>query len=130
VALPTTNILALPLVHLTVDTGNNEDWLDSLKYVVSDTDDSQLDLRGIVFAMEVRRTADDTEVVLRASTDDGKLHIGIPPDYGFLIIEVPVEEMQYKRPGSYVADIVGREGDNYTRVCITIDLTIVEGVTR
>ena len=128
-ALPTTNLLSMPLVQLTVDTGTNEDWLDSLKYVVSEADDDQLDLRGIEFAMEVRRSAPDNEVILRASTSDGKLHIGAPPDYGFLIISIPVEEMKYKRPGVYVADIVGSDGE-YVRVCITIALTIVEGVTR
>jgi hypothetical protein len=130
-ALPKTNLLAMPMVHLEIDTGNNEDWLDSIKYVVTGTDpERQLDLRGIDFEMEVRRSPDDNEVVLRASTSDHKLHIGVPPDFGFLIFEVPVDEMKYLHADSYVADIVGREGDEYVRVCVTIVLNIIEGVTR
>ena len=33
-----TNILALPLAHLVIEVGNNEDWIDSLVYIVSGTD--------------------------------------------------------------------------------------------
>jgi hypothetical protein len=130
-----TNVLALPLVAITVVTGNNEDWLDAVKYVVDDgtglaiTAMPQLDLRNITFEMEIRRTADDSEVVLGASTATGTLKVGDPPDWGFLLLQLALPEMQNMTPGSYVGDITGRDSFN-TRVTIQIDLTIVEGVTR
>jgi hypothetical protein len=129
------NVLALPLVEVTVETGNNEDWVDSIKFVV-DTgtglppeDMPQLDLRGITFDMEIRREASDNEVIFAASTDTGTLKIGTPPDFGFLIINVPFAEMQEHLAGSYVGDIVGRD-EQYRRVTVRIALSIVEGVTK
>lgn len=126
------NLLAMPQVSLVVETGNNEDWLDSLKFLVEVTPPAvapQLDIRGIAFEMEIRRKADDTEVILTASTANGRLVIGTSPDYGFLMIKVPVEDMRTKVPGSYVADIIGTDGFN-TRVIATMALTIVDGVTK
>lgn len=130
-----TNILALPLVSMTVETGSNEDWIDTLKFVVDDgssTDVNQLpqiDLRGITFEMEIRRAAPDHEVILSASTKDGTLIIGLPPDFGFLIINVPLVTMSTKQPGAYVGDIRGSDDVN-SRVCAQITLSITEGITR
>src|SRR5215470_16410213 len=130
------NLLSLPLLSMTVQTGNNEDWIESVKYVapeegMSDDDPAapQVDLRGITFEMEVRRTADDHEVILSASTDDGTLSIGAPPNYGYLIWNIPVETMKLKRAGNYVADVVGRD-DQFSRRVIAMDLTLIEGVTK
>jgi hypothetical protein len=129
------NVLALPLVQITVETGNNEDWVDSVKYVVAEDvsldleDMPQLDLRGITFDMEIRRQATDREVIFAASTDNGTIKIGTPPDFGFLIIGVPYAEMQNHKAGNYVGDIVGHD-DLYRRVTIRLSLTIVEGVTK
>ena len=130
-----TNVLALPLVSMTVATGTNEDWIDTLKFVVNDGSSEdfnqlpQLDLRGITFEMEIRRAAPDHEVILSASTKDGRLIIGAPPDFGFLIINVPLDQMQIKQPGAYVGDIVASDEIN-SRVCTQISLSIVEGITR
>jgi hypothetical protein len=129
-----TNILAIPKVTLDAVTGNNEDWIDSLKYLVEvdgGTIDTypQLDLRGIRFEMEVRREADDHEVILSASTDDGSLSIGSAPDYGFLIINIPYETMKAKFAGIYVGDVVA-SADNIDRVVIQMTLEIIEGVTK
>lgn len=126
-----TNILSLPLAEIDVSTGNNEDWIDSLKYVVDDgsADPPQLDLEGISFAMEVRRSPEDHEVLLSASTDDGKLALGDPPDVGFLLITIPLAEMKVIAANDYVADIVAT-ADGYARRCIAINLTVVEGVTK
>jgi hypothetical protein len=129
-----TNLVAMPLLALTIETGTNEDWLDSIKYVVDDGSNNpdgmpQLDLTGIAFEMEVRRAVADHEVVLTASTDDGRLAIGTAPDYGFLLIQVDHEDMLDQQPGQYVADIVGIDSNNTRRIA-TIDLTIVQGVTR
>ena len=71
----TTNLLAMPQVDLSVTTGSNEDWVDSILFLVDDgggdeADFPQLDLHGIEFLMEVRRRTADNEVVFRASTAD------------------------------------------------------------
>ena len=129
-----TNIMALPLVSMTVQTGNNEDWIDSVKYLVEDPETtienySQLDLRGINFEMEIRRTAIDHEVVLHASINEGTLAIGTPPDYGFLIINIPRAIMHNQHAGDYVGDIVA-SAEGFYRVCMQLRLAIIEGVTK
>jgi len=129
---PSTNLLAMPLVQMAVTTGNNEDWIDSICFLVNGTDpdtDPQLDLTGINFLMEVRRAPQDHEVIIRASTDDGTLSIGAPPDFGFLIINVDHETMRQQGAGTYVADIIGSDALSVRRV-VGIDLTIIEGITR
>jgi hypothetical protein len=130
-----TNVLALPLVAVAITTGNNEDWVDAIEFVVDDgtgmqiDDMPQLDIRGIIFEMEVRRSASDNEVVLGASTESGTLVIGAPPDWGFLIIQIPLVEMQNMTAADYVADITGRDAFNQ-RAAVQIALTVAEGVTR
>lgn len=130
-----TNILALPLVTAEIITGNNEDWVDTIQYLVDNgTGDTgtfpQLDLRGIDFVLEVRHALGDHEVVIQASTFDGTMAVGAPPNYGFLIIYVPLDSvMKYKEAGNYVADIVAMDG-KFTITAVQIDLTIFEGVTR
>ena len=134
----------MPLCAVVVQTGTNEDWIDSIKFLVDSGTGvapsalPQLDLRGIVFEMEVRRTPPDHQVVINATTEDGSIIIGTPPDYGFMTINVDLDEMKIQQPGSYVADIIGKqyvgEAPNLTlehqRVVCTIDLTIVQGITR
>lgn len=128
-----TNVLAIPLAEITVITGTNEDWIDSILYVVGpgpvDENTPQLDLRGIEFAMEVRRASSEHEVILDASTEEGTLAIGPPPDFGYLLILIPEAEMITKLPGVYVADIVAK-ADGFSRRTMLINLTIVEGITR
>ena len=126
------NLLAMPLVQLAITTGNNEDWIDSICYLVDGTDpatDPQLDLTGINFLMEIRRQPNDHEVVIRASTTDGTLAIGEAPNYGFLLIQVDHETMRQQNAGAFVGDIVGTD-DVSTRRVAGIDLTIQEGITR
>jgi hypothetical protein len=128
-----TNLLALPLLSLTIETGNSEDWIESIKYVV-DTGGlpislPQVDLRGIEFEMEVRRSSPSHEVVLSATTADGSIAIGEPPDFGYMIINVAFAKMRPLQAGSYIGDIRGKD-DRYTRICIQIDLTIFDGITR
>ena len=125
------NILALPLVQLLISTGNQEDWIDALKYVVDDgsPDPPQLDLRGIKFRMEVRRRAVENEVIISASTDDGTMMIGATPNYGFLTINIDAAVMRTKKSGQYVGDILASD-ETFDRVCAVFDLTLVEGVTK
>jgi hypothetical protein len=125
------NILAMPLVRLIVEASNNEDWVDCLEFLV-DTGDPilpQLDLRGIDFDMEIRRSATDSEVIVAASTANNTIQVGTPPDFGFLIINIPIADMQNITAGEYVGDIVGHDAF-YRRVIATITLTIIEGVTK
>jgi hypothetical protein len=126
-----TNVLALPLAHLMIEVSNNEDWIDSLVFMVSDSGPplDQLDLRGISFVMHIRRRPEIHEIVLEASTLTRTLFIGSPPDVGYLIFYVPRETMQVLWPGQYVGDIVARDAD-FERVVLTLDLTILEGITR
>ena len=129
-----TNILALPLVQILVSTGNNEDWIDSLKYAVEQSvgtidDWPQVDLRGIDFEMEIRRLAESHEVIVNANSKDGTLAIGAPPNFGFLLIHVPYSEMKEKSSGSYVGDIRAT-ADGNERIIVQIELDIFEGVTK
>jgi hypothetical protein len=130
----TTNILALPLAAMVITTGTNEDWVDSMLFLIPDgsgivANYPQLDLRGISFQMMVRHQADDQEVQIEASTEDGTLKVGDYPDYGYLIIYIPDEVMKGQAPGTYVGDIVASD-DTFARRCVTFDLTIIEGITR
>jgi hypothetical protein len=88
-----TNLLAIPLVEIVAETGNNEDWVDSLLFLVDPETGEQLDLRGIDFEMEVQRHPTDHEVVIHASTSNGRLSIGEAPQYGYLIIQIPFIDM-------------------------------------
>jgi hypothetical protein len=129
VPTPTTNLLAMPLVSMQVNTGNNEDWVDSILYTVDVTGAPQLDLRGIAFEMEVRRQPPDNEVVIRASTDDGTLAIGDPPNFGYLLISIPHDKMKIQGVGNYVADIVGIDAQ-HQRTVVQMTILIFEGLTR
>jgi hypothetical protein len=125
-----TNILALPLAVVTIEASTNEDWIDGFVYYVDGTSPpEQLDLRGIEFEMEIRRTAPDNEVILHATTKDGSLAFGYPPDIGYLIINISNTAMANQEPGQYVGDIVATDAV-YRRRAIAISLEITLGVTR
>jgi hypothetical protein len=127
-----TNILALPLASMQIETGTDEDWVDSIVWLVNSTDPingQQLDLRGLTFSMQVRRAPPEHEVLINASTEYGGLLFGAPPDYGYLVIMIPRPVMQEVPAGAYVGDIVA-QGDGYTRVCVQFSLDLVLGITR
>jgi len=127
-----TNILALPLASMDIETGTDEDWLDSMVWLINSSDPvngPQLDLRGMTFSMQVRRQPPEHEVLINASTTYGGLLFGAPPDYGYLVILIPRSVMQEVPAGTYVGDIVAQDKD-YTRVCVQFNLTVVLGVTR
>jgi hypothetical protein len=131
---PSSNLLAMPAVEISVITGNNEDWIDSILFLVDDGSGNtagmpQLDLTGITFDMEIRATIDDHEVVIRASTEDNTLRVGDPPNFGYLLIGISHDTMKMQKAGAYVGDIVGSDSISVRR-CVGIDLEIVEGVTR
>lgn len=124
----------LPLAALTIETGTNEDWIDSLLFLVPDGGGDistypQLDLRGITFEMEVRHRSDEHEVVINASTTNGMLKIGAYPDVGYLLIGIDVETMSKRQAGDYVGDVVATDA-SFTRRILTFDLNLVEGITR
>lgn len=124
-----TQILSLPFVQMAIRTTRNEDWVDTIRYVVEENG-PQLDLRGIDFDMQIRRRPDLHEVMLTgSSTRDRFLSIADPPNVGILVIHVPVAIMKNIFVGQYVGEIRARD-DRFYRICITFDLTISEGVTR
>jgi hypothetical protein len=126
-----TNVLALPLAHLVIEVANNEDWIDSLVYLVSETGPplEQLDLRGLAFEMHIRRQPEIHEIVLDASTADGRLSTGAAPNVGHLIFFIRQETMRGLWAGKYVGDVIARDA-NFERVVLTIELTVLEGITR
>ena len=128
------NILGLPLAVVTIETSNNQDWIESFLFLVDNgsndtTTMEQYDLRGIKFEMEIRRQASDHEVLLHATTENRWLAIGAYPNYGCLLFNIPVEEMINRLPGVYVADLVAKD-DGYVRKIMDITLTIDDGVTK
>lgn len=126
-----TNVLALPLAHVVFEVSNNEDWINSLVFLVSNSGPpvEQLDLRGISFEMHLRRRPEIHEIVLAASTLDRTLFIGSLPNFGHLIFYVPQETMKNLWAGAYVGDIIARDA-SFERVCLTVECTILEGITR
>lgn len=170
-----TNILSIPLAHLVLEVGNNEDWIDSLVYLVTAepeapeppeepridplapvaprplgigshelrppppslpepptnpfADQPQLDIRDIDFEMHIRRRPQDAEIVLGGSTDDRVLTVGLPPNIGTFLFYVPRETMRQIWPGKYVGDVVARD-KRFERVTLTLDFTVIDGVTR
>jgi hypothetical protein len=126
------NVLSLPLVNISFEVNNSEDWLDSIMYVVLNADGTpgpQMDLRGINFEMELRRSPPEHEVILQASSNLGTLTVGSPPDIGYLIWAIPLSTMQYILPGTYVGDVRASD-DQFHRVCLTLDVIINQGITR
>jgi hypothetical protein len=128
-SVTSTNVLALPLAAASVLTGNNEDWIDAFEYLTGDTPGQPLDLRGISFQLMVRRQPGLPEVIVWASTADNTIQIGATPNYNFLIINLPITLMNTKEAGSYVADMIASD-ELYQRRVMTIDLTVVEGITK
>lgn len=126
-----TNVLALPLAHVVIEASNNEDWIDTLVFLVSDSGSppDQLDLRGITFTMHLRRRPEIHEIVLNASTLERTIFIGSPPDVGYLIVYLPEDTMRTLWPGQYVGDVVANDA-SFERVCLTLEVTIIEGITR
>lgn len=126
------DVLALPLAHLVIEVANNSDWVDSLVYLVTEPAIDplpQLDLRGLAFEMHIRRQPQDNEVVLAGSTANGALSVGAAPNWGFLIFFVPELTMRRLWPGQYVGDIRARDA-RFERVVLTLELTVIEGITR
>lgn len=133
---PATDILSLPRVNVTIETSNNEDWLDILTYHAYDFYDpnnpvlgDQLDLRGFFFDMHLRREPRDREIIVEATTINQRLSVGAEPNVGSLIIHVPESIMQIKMPGRYVGEIRASKGD-FTRVIVSIELMLRLGITR
>ena len=128
------NVLGLPLATVTIETSNNQDWIESFLFLVdngsgnTDTMD-QYDLRGIRFEMEMRRAVGDHEVLIHATTENRWLAIGAFPNYGFLLFQIPVEEISKRVAGTYVADLVASE-HGYVRKVMDLTVTITEGVVK
>ena len=108
--MPTTNILMLPVVVLGIEVSNNADWLDGCEYWTDETHDTNLDLTGIGFEMEMRAAPPDQTVVLLASTKNGLIKVYL----NTWQFAVPASMMGLVPPGSYVFDMLGT-ADGFTR---------------
>lgn len=87
-----TNILRLPLVEMEVETGTNEDWLDSVAFVEGD-DVTPISIAGISFASQLRHSALGATAYLDATTDNTQLLIG-GTSSNVLSYNVPTEVME------------------------------------
>lgn len=125
------NVLAIPLAHVVMETTNSADWVDSLVYVVTEDPPPypQMDLRGIHFEIMLRRRPPDSEVILSGSSLTGELTVGAAPNYGHLIWYFSRSTMKNLWPGQYVGDVVASD-QRFSRVVLTVDLTLIQGVTR
>ena len=126
------NVLALPLAHITMEVSNNEDWVDSLVYVVTTGPAEpypQMDLRRIRFEMMLRRRPQDHEVILDSGILAGALTVGSPPNFGHLIWHFSRSVMRRVWPGEYVGDVIAKD-QRFERAILTVNLTVVHGVTR
>jgi hypothetical protein len=119
-----TNLLAMPLVHIRFETGNNEDWIDGINYVTPFNE--PVDLRGIDFHMQIRNRPDEYDVSLYPSTVNKLLIVS----YNCLVIHIPLWKMEnIWTVAEYVGDILGSDG-HFFRVVATFDLRVIHGVTR
>jgi hypothetical protein len=126
------NVLAIPLAHVVMDAYTNEDWVDSLVYYVTNSDGqpiAQMDLRGTIFEVMLRRRAPDNEVILGGSSLTGTLTVGVAPNWGHLIFYFSRRLMGRLWPGQYVGDVIARD-DRFERTVLTIDLTVIQGISR
>jgi hypothetical protein len=127
--------MMIPRFELSVETGNNEDWIDIIQYYWRAqfldymVPDEQIDLRAFTFDMHLRREPRDREIIVEATTINQRLSIGAEPNIGTLCIYVPEHVMEIKIPGEYVGDIRART-KNFTRVIMNVTLTLRNGLTR
>jgi hypothetical protein len=127
-----TNALAIPFAHVVMEAYTNEDWVDSLVYLVTDPGSEpypQMDLRGIEFEIMLRRRPADNEIILGGSSLSGSLTVGAAPNYGHLIWYFSRDVMSRLWPGQYVGDVVASD-PRLKRVVLTVDLTLIQGITR
>lgn len=124
-----TNILAMPRVLVTIITGTNEDWIDSLKYVLDDVG-TPLDLTGIDLEMEIRKTPPDADVVITAnSLTDGYISVG-GENSNMIVISVPLAIMKEVPANGYVGDIIAKADGYQRRVVQITELLVERGITR
>ena len=122
------NVNAIPLAHLVMEAYTNEDWVDTLVYMVTEPF-VQMDLRGIIFEIMLRRRPADNEVILGGSSLTGTLTVGVAPNYGHLIFYFSRRLIGRLWPGQYVGDVIARDL-RFERAILTVDLTVIHGITR
>jgi len=120
-----TNILYMPAVTMAMTVWTNADWIDGLEYHDLQTPSQPIDLTGIEFEMELRSSAQDITVVLKATTDNG-LIIVYSNTWQF---SVPATTMSLIPPASYVFDMLA-VADNTVRIIASGTVQVNLGVTR
>lgn len=126
-------ILDLPQLPFPIAIIAGSDWLFDVQFVIGpDEASAPIDLTGISFDMQVRRSLDatDEDVWLSLSTaDGGVVNTGVA---GVLKFHAPPRLTSQMPSGVYFADIVAR-ADGYTRnLCedAPIAVTVRQSVTR
>ena len=122
--MPAIDVWQLPLIDLQFEVGTNEDWVDSIELLDEDGV-TPLDLTGISFRMQVRKTAPDHTVLIDASTTAGTMLVG----NGVIGLYVLEDTMRGVPPGDYVLDIVGEKAGRAARLA-TGTVKVLQGVTR
>ncbi len=122
--MPAIDVWELPLIDLQFEVGTNEDWVDSIELLDEDGV-TALDLTGIAFRLQVRKTAPDHTVLIDASTAAGSLLVG----NGVVGLYVLEDTMRGVPPGDYVLDIVGEKDGRVSRLA-TGTVKVLQGVTR
>ena len=122
--MPAIDVWELPLIDLQFEVGTNEDWVDSIELLDEDGV-TPLDLTGIAFRLQVRKTAPDHTVLIDASTAAGSLLVG----NGVVGLYVLEDTMHGVPPGDYVLDIVGEKAGRTARLA-TGTVKVLQGVTR
>jgi hypothetical protein len=134
--LPIQALLSLPVLRVTIETADNEDWLDSIGYVTPPTDPlpgTPIPLDGISLRYTVRTSADDIGNLLYATTDNGLIQI-LPADSVSTVNSVWMLAIYaglfpgFLLPGSYVHEMQGVVGNN-TRTIMTGTLVVDKGVS-
>lgn len=130
-----TQILNLPLLAFPVSTGTNEDWTDAWAY--ADASGNPISGAGITLNMMLRRSADDTEAQVVASSVAGPLG-GLPLNgslswggtgMNIITLAIPDDTMGRIAPGSYVGEVQA-VAEGYAKTIAAIDVTVVQGVVR
>jgi hypothetical protein len=119
----------LPLLQWDQETGNNEDWRNSIMFMM-ENDIDPFDLTGILFTCHVRQ--DPGLLVVRLAFDSslspaGWLINGLGD--GTISMKVPASQMRRLDPDTYEYDVVGT-ADGITARVITGNLVVVQGLTK
>jgi len=130
-----TQILNLPKLGFSVSTGTNEDWTDAWAYL--DASGNPISGAGITLNLMLRRSADDVEAQVIASSVAGPLN-GLPLNgalswggagMNVITLAIPDTTMGRVPPGDYVGEVQA-VAEGFSKTIAEIDVTVVQGIVR